>query len=128
LRFGLGRTDRDLNTLADLANDREAKLIDETLAGDGYVEVVLEREGVRESWKRTTANHEIIVINTGGGTIDATTSTARERFRSRAFRQKGLSSTMNDPSTAPEQITSIAAAEELDQLLRNGGDSSKPSD
>jgi division protein CdvB (Snf7/Vps24/ESCRT-III family) len=115
LRFGLGRTDRDLNTLADPANDRETKLINETLAGDGYVEVVLEREGVRETWKRTTANQEVIVISTAGGTIDATTSTARERFRSRAFRQKGLSSTMNDPSTASEQITNIAAAEEVDK-------------
>ena len=97
------------------ANDREAKLIDETLAGDGFVEVVLEREGVRETWKRTTGNHETIVATTGTGTIDLTTSAARERFRSRAFRQKGLSSTMNDPATASEQITSIAAAEELDQ-------------
>ena len=113
LRFGLGRTDRDLNTT--VANDREAKLIDETLAGDGYVEVVIEREGVRETWKRTTANNEVIVVTTTSGTIDITTSTARERFRSRAFRQKGLSSTMNDPATASEQITSIAAAEELDQ-------------
>jgi chromosome segregation protein len=124
LRFGLGRTDRDLNT--PVANDREAQLIDETLAGDGYVEVVIEREGVRETWKRTTASNEVIVITTTSGTIDITTSTARERFRSRAFRQKGLSSTMNDPATASEQITSIAAAEELDQqrnvdrLIKNG--------
>ncbi|AMA59850.1 hypothetical protein BCCGELA001_28715 [Bradyrhizobium sp. CCGE-LA001] len=115
LRFGLGRTDKDLNTISDLANDREVALIKETLAGDGFVEVVLEREGVRETWKRTTSNQEAISVITPQGTIEVTTSTARERFRARAFRQKGLSSTMNDPQTASEQITSIAAAEELDQ-------------
>ena len=51
LRFGLGRTDRDFNSDIDPEFDREAKLIDETLTGDGYVEVVLEREGVRETCK-----------------------------------------------------------------------------
>jgi chromosome segregation protein len=40
---------------------------------------------------------------------------ARSRFRSRAFRQKGLSTTMNDSATAAEQITGIAAAEQLDR-------------
>ncbi|WP_172980204.1 TrlF family AAA-like ATPase [Tardiphaga sp. P9-11] len=125
LRFGLGRTDRDLGTRNEDANDREVKLIDETLAGDGYVEVVLEREGVRETWRRTVVNPEAIVVSSGGGSTTLTTKTARERFRSRAFRQKGLSSTMNDPSTASEQITSIAAAEEVDkqreieQLIEN---------
>jgi chromosome segregation protein len=124
LRFGLGRTDRDLNTVRE-ANERDVQLIDETLAGDGYVEVVLEREGVRETWKRTVSNQEIIVVSTGAGSVNLTTRNARERFRSRAFRQKGLSSTMNDPSTASEQITSIAAAEEVDkqreieQLIEN---------
>ncbi|GEC59299.1 chromosome segregation protein [Bradyrhizobium japonicum] len=115
LRFGLGRTDKDLNTVADPANDREVNLIKQTLSGSGYVEVVLEREGVRETWKRATSNQEAISITSPQGTIEVTTSTARERFRARAFRQKGLSSTMNDPVTASEQITSIAAAEELDQ-------------
>ncbi|MGY4349724.1 chromosome segregation protein [Bradyrhizobium sp. GM7.3] len=125
LRFGLGRTDRDLGTRNEAANDREVKLIDETLSGDGYVEVVLEREGVRETWKRTVANQEVIVVSSGTGSSNLTTKNARERFRSRAFRQKGLSSTMNDPATASEQITSIAAAEEVDkqreieQLIEN---------
>src|SRR5207249_5873221 len=99
LRFGLGRTDRDLGTRNEAANDREVKLIDETLSSDGYVEVVLEREGVRETWKRTVANPEIIVVSSGTGSSNLTTKNARERFRSRAFRQKGLSSTMNDPAT-----------------------------
>jgi chromosome segregation protein len=124
LRFGLGRTDRDLNTVRE-ANERDVQLIDETLAGDGYVEIVLEREGVRETWKRAVSNQEVIVVSTGAGSVNLTTRNARERFRSRAFRQKGLSSTMNDPGTASEQITSIAAAEEVDkqreieQLIEN---------
>ncbi len=125
LRFGLGRTDRDLNTLSEAASQRDVQLIDETLAGDGYVEVVLEREGVRETWKRSVSNQEVIVVSSAAGSINLTTRNARERFRSRAFRQKGLSSTMNDPATASEQITSIAAAEEVDkqreieQLIEN---------
>jgi len=88
---------------------------DETLADDGFVEVVLEREGVQETWKRILANSQVITIRTADRTIDVTASEARERFRARAFRQKGLSSTMNDPATAAEQITNIAAAEEADQ-------------
>jgi hypothetical protein len=67
LRFGLGRTDRDLGTLNESANDREARLIDETLSGDGIVEVVLEREGVRETWTRTVANQQMIVVFSDDG-------------------------------------------------------------
>ncbi|MVT73802.1 AAA family ATPase [Bradyrhizobium cajani] len=115
LRFGLGRTDKDFNAKLDPEQSREAKLISETLAGDGYVEVVLEREGVRETWRRVLSNSEIITVTVGERTLELTTSAARERFRSRAFRQKGLSSTMNDPATASDQITNIAAAEEIDQ-------------
>lgn len=115
LRYGLGRTDKDFGGIVELDQSREAKLISETLAGDGYVEVVLEREGVQETWRRTLANSEAITATVGDRTLQLTTSTARERFRSRAFRQKGLSSTMNDPATASDQITNIAAAEEVDQ-------------
>ena len=67
LRFGPGRTDRDLGTLNESANDREARLIAETLSGDGIVEVVLEREGVRETWKRTVANQQMIVVFSDDG-------------------------------------------------------------
>ncbi|BBO04468.1 hypothetical protein SG09_38180 [Bradyrhizobium ottawaense] len=115
LRFGLGRTDKDFDPKIDPEYDREAKLINETLAGDSFVEVVLEREGVRETWKRTLANREMIMVSAAGRTVELTASAARERFRSRAFRQKGLSSTMNDPATASDQITGIAAAEEVDR-------------
>lgn len=115
LRFGLGRTDKDFDAKLDPEQSREARLISETLVGDGYVEVVLEREGVRETWRRVLTNSEVITATVGDRTLQLTTSTARERFRSRAFRQKGLSSTMNDPATASDQITNIAAAEEVDQ-------------
>jgi chromosome segregation protein len=115
LRFGLGRTDKDFGGRIDPEFDREAKLISETLSGDGYVEVVLEREGVRETWKRVLANSEVITVNAASRNIEITSRTARERFRGRAFRQKGLSSTMNNPATASEQITGIAAAEEVDR-------------
>nr|WP_219678531.1 AAA family ATPase [Bradyrhizobium canariense] len=115
MRFGLGRTDKDFDPKIDPEYDREAKLINETLAGDGFVEVVLEREGVRETWKRTLANREMISVSAAGRMLEQTASAARERLRSRAFRQKGLSSTMNNPATASEQITGIAAAEEVDR-------------
>ncbi|MCP1835445.1 energy-coupling factor transporter ATP-binding protein EcfA2 [Bradyrhizobium sp. USDA 4532] len=115
LRFGLGRTDKDFDNKIDPEFDREAKLISETLADDGYVEVVLEREGVRETWRRILSNSEMITVSAAGRTIEVTTRIARERFRGRAFRQKGLSSTMNNPATASEQITGIAAAEEVDR-------------
>jgi len=125
LRFGLGRTERDMrSSAAQFAYPREVQLIDETLTGDGFVEVVLEREGVRETWRRTTSQ-DGIEIQRGDESIVMTPSMARERFRARAFRQKGLSSTMNDAATAAEQITGIAAAEELDkqrevdQAIRN---------
>lgn len=115
LRFGLGRTERDFGSKIDPEHDREAMLINETLAGDGFVEVVLEREGVKETWKRVLSNSQVIAVRAADRTIEVTASEARERFRGRAFRQKGLSSTMNDPATAAEQITAIAAAEEAGQ-------------
>ena len=125
LRFALGRTERDMEGGGDrITHPREVRLIDDTLAGDGFVEVVLEREGVQERWRRTTSQTGIQILR-GEETIVVTPSMARERFRARAFYQKGLSSTMNDPATAAEQITGIAAAEELDkqreaeQAIRN---------
>jgi chromosome segregation protein len=58
LRFGLGRTLKDLprreHDVFDTSFDREAQLIDDTLGEDGYVEVIIEREGVRETWLRTS--------------------------------------------------------------------------
>lgn len=116
LRFGLGRTERDMGAASSsTAQQRDTQLIDDTLAGDCFVEVVLEREGVRETWRRTTAQDGIDIQSDTGETITINPSVGRERFRARAFRQKGLSSTMNDAATAADQITGIAAAEEVDR-------------
>jgi chromosome segregation protein len=52
LRFGLARTEIDISVRDEPLRGREAKLIEETL-GDGCVEVVLKREGVVETWRRT---------------------------------------------------------------------------
>jgi ABC-type dipeptide/oligopeptide/nickel transport system ATPase component len=115
LRFGLARTEIDISEHDEPFRGREAKLIEETL-GDGYVEVVLEREGVAETWRRTLAQRETIMMTDGAGKEHTLTlEEARRRFRARAFYQKGLSTTMNDPATAADQITGIAAAEALDR-------------
>jgi chromosome segregation protein len=120
LRFGLGRTLKDLpNREKDVfatGFDREAQLIDDTLGDEGYVEVEIEREGVRETWKRTSKDRdEITGTSDDGQETDLSIEEAQRRFRSRAFSQKGLSTTMNDSANAAEQITGIAAAEQLDK-------------
>lgn len=118
LRFALGRTRRDLaGPGLDLKRERDAQLIDETLQ-NGFVEVELEREGVREKWRRTLTDRGMIsVVDNHENTTTLTIAAAQDRFRARAFDQKGLSSTMNDPQHAAEQITGIAAAEERDKRV-----------
>ena len=112
LRFGLGRSIVD--TTEDVISDRERDLIKSTLLG-GYVEVDLERDGVRETWRRTLDKQAYITISTQGTTpIELPISSAQERFRSRAFSQKQLSTLVRSPDTADEQITGIAAAEWVD--------------
>jgi chromosome segregation protein len=66
LRFGLARTEIDVSERDEPLRGREAKLIEETL-GDGYVEVVLEREGVVETWRRTLAHRETITMTDTDG-------------------------------------------------------------
>ena len=44
-----------------------------------------------------------------------TLADAQQKFPARAFDQRGLSSTMIDLASAAEQITGIAAAEEVEQ-------------
>jgi ABC-type dipeptide/oligopeptide/nickel transport system ATPase subunit len=115
LRFGLGRTEIDIGERDEPLRGREAKLIEDTL-GDGCVELVIEREGVTETWRRMLAHRETITMTDSDGLEHALTlEEARRRFRARAFYQKGLSTTMNDPATAADQITGIAAAEALDR-------------
>ena len=115
LRFGLARTETDITGRDEPLRDREAQLIDNTLQS-GFVQVVLEREGVVETWHRTLAHREAITMTDAYGEQHTLTlEEARRRFRARAFYQKGLSTTTNDPATAADQITGIAAAEALDR-------------
>jgi chromosome segregation protein len=112
LRFGLARTERDLGHSVS-GREREEQLIEDTL-GDGYVEVDLEREGVKETWRRSL-DHDMIVITPKDGTkLEITLADARRRFRSQAFFQKQLSTTTRSTS-ATDHITGIAAAEALDR-------------
>lgn len=120
LRFGLGKSE------ADLANDaggkrrreREARLIEETLSA-GYVQLTLEREGVRETWRRTgVKSDEIIVIQNDRPAHTLTIDAAQKRFPARAFHQKELSTTMVDGDAAADNITGIAAAEIIEERRR----------
>ncbi|MCK1632650.1 AAA family ATPase [Bradyrhizobium sp. 162] len=116
LRFGLGRTETDLPPMNDgeTVHDREARLINDTLAS-GYVDVVLDRGGIREKWHRDLTDRDVIEIEDATGAVtELTLADAQRRFRARAFYQKGLSTTMNRAAAAAEQITGIAAAEQLD--------------
>ncbi|MCA1402552.1 TrlF family AAA-like ATPase [Bradyrhizobium sp. BRP56] len=120
LRFGLGRTLKDLPRreidVFDTSFDREAQLIDDTLGDDGYVEVIIEREGVRETWLRTSKDRDVITVtNEDDSETEFSIEDAQQRFPARAFSQKGLSTTMNDSANAAEQVTGIAAAEQLDK-------------
>lgn len=118
MRFALGRADQDFpkNGSAEKPErGREAELLDQTLA-DGYVEIVLEREGTCETWKRSGANRDRIELRVEGREIEhLTPDAAQRRFRARGFHQKELSTTMNDPTTAADHITGIVAAEALDR-------------
>ncbi|MGR9408064.1 TrlF family AAA-like ATPase [Rhizobium leguminosarum] len=113
LRFGLGRS--TLDTDDDESSDRERNLVRSTLIG-GYVEVDLERDGVRETWRRTLDRISYISIVSDTGEItDLPIAVAQERFRARAFSQKQLSTLVRKAETADEQITGIAAAEAVDE-------------
>lgn len=116
LRFGLGRSERDLPPLeTGPVREREAQLVDDTLAV-GFVEVQLNRAGVRETWRRELATKDYIDATDARGTrTQLTLEEARRRFPARAFHQKGLSSTTKDPASAADQITGIAAAEAIDR-------------
>lgn len=112
LRFGLGRSTIDM--AEDASRDRERDLITSTLVG-GHVEVLLERDGVQEVWRRTLDKQACITVTAQGTeAVELPVSTAQERFRARAFSQKQLSTLVRRPETADEQITGIAAAEWVD--------------
>jgi energy-coupling factor transporter ATP-binding protein EcfA2 len=110
LRFGLARTERDLGR----GGGREDDLIDDTLGG-GFVEVIIEREGVKETWHRELEHDQITITQQDGNILELTLVDARRRFRGRAFFQKQLSTTTHEEASATDQITGIAAAEALDR-------------
>lgn len=113
LRFGLGRSAIDTGIEDGAEREREKGLIEQTLI-DGFVEVVLDRDGVIETWKRTYDEREYITVTVDGVEPERITiATAQERFRARAFYQKQLS-TLVRGKNAVDQITGIAAAEFLD--------------
>lgn len=112
LRFALGRS--TLDTSEDSTSDRERTLVTSTLAS-GHVEVDLERDGVKETWRRNVDRMAHISIRSEQGeTIDLPIAAAQQRFRARAFSQKQLSTLVRNPDSADEQITGIAAAESVD--------------
>ena len=113
LRFGLGRSIVDMPD--ETSQERERGLIETTLVG-GYVEVVLERDGIQETWRRDlTHSGHIIVKAAGSEPTNLTIAAAQERFRARAFYQKQLSTLVRQRETADDQITGIAAAELVDR-------------
>lgn len=116
VRFGLGRSERDLPPLeTGPVREREAQLVDDTLV-TGFVEVELDRAGVTETWRRKLDTRDYISATDAQGTLSQLTlEEARRRFPARAFHQKGLSSTTRDLGSAADQITGIAAAEAIDR-------------
>ncbi|MEG3174211.1 AAA family ATPase [Sphingomonas sp. ZB1N12] len=114
LRFGLGRSSADVVTGEDSYRERDQELISQTLA-DGEVVITLERDGVRETWRRSGASRETITVDGDNGQIQLTVADAQQRFRARAFYQRQLSSIVLDRGRTAEQITGIAAAEFADQ-------------
>lgn len=123
LRFGLGRSAIDGELSDGPGRDRERDLVKDTLGDDGFVEVTIERDGVAEAWKRTLASpDQISVLQAGAVAQELSIVSAQQRFRARAFYQKQLSTIVADKGTADDQITGIAAAEELDQRRRTDGE------
>lgn len=114
LRFGLGRSAGDVVGGEEDYRERDQQLINETLAA-GSVTVVIERDGVLETWTRSGTHRETINISSGDGEGVATSiAEAQQRFRARAFYQKQLSSLVSDRDRTAEQMTGIAAAEFVD--------------
>lgn len=115
LRFGLGRSAADTATDDEHYRSRDQEMISQTLK-EGSVSVILERDGVKESWTRTGEKRDTIRVESDNDdpqeiTIDA----AQQRFRARAFYQKQLSTLVTDRTRTAEQITGIAAAEFVDK-------------
>ena len=121
LAFALGKAESD-NSPEDSKpgrrREREAALIQDTLADGGWVRITIDREGVRETWLRTGAKPAEITVTVAGGEETHSVAAAQVRFPARAFHQKELSTTMVNPETAADNITLIAAAEAIEDRLR----------
>lgn len=115
LRFGLGRSASDTDADADDFRSRDQQMISDTLKA-GSVSVVLERDGVTETWTREGSQRDVINVAVADGSSEQlTVDAAQQRFRARAFYQKQLSTLVLDRTRAAEQITGIAAAEFINQ-------------
>jgi chromosome segregation protein len=121
LAFALGKAESD-NSPEDSKpgrrREREAALIQDTLADGGWVKITIDRAGVRETWLRTGAKPTEIKVTVAGVTETHSAAAAQVRFPARAFHQKQLSTTMVNPETAADNITLIAAAEAIEVRLR----------
>jgi chromosome segregation protein len=113
LRFGLGRSATDTDGDEGLRS-RDQQMISETLQ-HGSVSVVLERDGIVETWTRGGQQREISVVVEDGARTTLTLDAAQQRFRARGFYQKQLSTLVSDQTHTAEQITGIAAAEYIDR-------------
>lgn len=111
LRFALGRSTADLNP-SDPAHARARSLISDTLK-DGYVAIVVTRDGVRESWRRDLSNPDAIEVNVDDDEFSISIPEAHERLQARGYSQKQLSSLMQDPDSSRQQITGLVSAESL---------------
>ncbi|WP_417460658.1 TrlF family AAA-like ATPase [Kordiimonas sp.] len=114
LRFVIGRSNVDFVGTGP-GVDRNKKFITETL-GDGEVEILLERNGLTETWRRNLIFSDKISVATDGGQVEEIPiDVATKRFPARAFNQGQLSSLIAPHGAAETQITSIAAANFLEQ-------------
>lgn len=118
LRFGLGKAEADLKfdeTDAVGRRQRERRLIESTLE-TGWVELLIDRDGSVERWRRAGEQPDIIKVTLSDGKVEELNiATAQQRFPARAFHQKELSTTMVVADAASENITGIAAAEFVEQ-------------
>lgn len=111
LRFGLGRSTADLFPSGD-EYARARSLVHDTLH-DGYVVLKIVRDGVRETWSRNLESPDTITVQVEDDQFSLSISDAHGRLQARGYHQKQLSSLMQDPESAREQITGLVAAESL---------------
>lgn len=129
LRFGLGISEFDISetTTGELDDEMNLGIALEqfpdnarlrNLVTDTLEEVVveLERNGVREVWTRSVSNPQVIsAVIDQKDKIEISPQTARERFPSRGFHQKQLSGIVSDTRIAGDQVTTLAAAEFIEE-------------